>query len=115
MKKLKSIFPRSFFGRAVLIVVVPILVIQIVLSVVFVQRHYERVTQQMTGSVLDVVNALVAQIDSQPPDTRALDRSGVPRLSAQSVQRDRHRADHLYFCHGVSCPYERGQPWPAPR
>lgn len=77
MKKLKSIFPRSFFGRAVLIVVVPILVIQIVLSVVFVQRHYERVTQQMTGSVLDVVNALVAQIDSQPPDMRALDRSGL--------------------------------------
>lgn len=77
MTKLKSIFPRSFFGRAVLIVVVPILVIQIVLSVVFVQRHYERVTQQMTGSVLDVVNALVAQIEAQPRNGRVLDRSGL--------------------------------------
>lgn len=62
LPKLKSLLPRSFFGRAVLIVVVPILVIQIVLSVVFVQRHYERVTQQMTSSVLDVVAVLVDEL-----------------------------------------------------
>lgn len=66
MLSIKSILPRSFFGRAVLIVVIPVLVIQIILSVVFVQRHYERVTQQMTGSVLDVVKVLVARIDAAP-------------------------------------------------
>jgi two-component system osmolarity sensor histidine kinase EnvZ len=77
--KLKSFLPRSFFGRAVLIVVVPILVIQIVLSIVFVQRHYERVTQQMTSSVLDVVAVLVHDLHLLPDA-----RQGAVR--GQSVQ-----------------------------
>ncbi|MBN2761152.1 MAG: two-component sensor histidine kinase [Rhodobacteraceae bacterium] len=66
LPSIKSILPRSFFGRAVLIVVVPILLIQIVLSVVFVQRHYERVTQQMTGGVLDAVAVIIARSNTLP-------------------------------------------------
>ena len=66
LPSIKSVLPRSFFGRAVLIVVIPVLLIQIVLSVVFVQRHYERVTQQMTGTVLDIVPVLIARIDAPP-------------------------------------------------
>lgn len=69
LPSVKSFLPRSFFGRAVLIVVVPIIVIQIVLSIVFVQRHYERVAQQLTGSVLDLVGVLVARVDSNGADS----------------------------------------------
>jgi two-component system osmolarity sensor histidine kinase EnvZ len=64
LPSIKAVLPRSFFGRAVLIVVVPILLLQIVLSVVFVQRHYERVTQQMTGGALDGARVLIAGVDS---------------------------------------------------
>jgi two-component system osmolarity sensor histidine kinase EnvZ len=58
--------PRSFYGRAVLILIVPIIVIQIVLSVVFIQRHYERVTEQMTRNTLSVVIQALDQRDTQP-------------------------------------------------
>lgn len=64
LPSVKTFLPRSFYGRAVLIVVVPILLLQIVLTVVFVQRHYERVTQQMTGSMLDVVLVEFARIEA---------------------------------------------------
>jgi len=72
--QLKSLLPRSFFGRAVLILVVPVIVIQIVLSIVFVQRHYERVTQQMTGTVLQAVEVLIDEVNAAHDPDRSLAR-----------------------------------------
>lgn len=62
----KALTPRSFYGRAVLILIVPIIVIQIVLSVVFIQRHYERVTAQLTQNTLAVVGRALEQIGKGP-------------------------------------------------
>jgi two-component system osmolarity sensor histidine kinase EnvZ len=47
----KSLLPRSLFGRALTILLVPIVVLQLVVGLVFFQRHYLRVTEQMTRSV----------------------------------------------------------------
>lgn len=69
---LKRYLPRSFYGRAVLILIVPIIVIQIVLSVVFIQRHYERVTERMTENLLREVNFLSNQIEAGPGLPQAL-------------------------------------------
>jgi two-component system, OmpR family, osmolarity sensor histidine kinase EnvZ len=48
---LKYLMPRGLYGRAALILIVPIVTIQIVVSVTFIQRHFERVTEQMTKGV----------------------------------------------------------------
>ena len=61
---LKTFFPTSFYGRAVLILIVPIIVIQIVLSIVFIQRHYERVTAQMTTNILRDIHFLSDRIEA---------------------------------------------------
>lgn len=47
----KSFLPRSLFGRALTILLVPIVVLQLVVGLVFFQRHYLRVTEQMTRAV----------------------------------------------------------------
>lgn len=47
----KSLLPRGLYGRAALILIVPIVTIQLVVSVTFIQRHFERVTEQLTGGV----------------------------------------------------------------
>jgi two-component system, OmpR family, osmolarity sensor histidine kinase EnvZ len=44
--------PRGLYGRAALILVVPIVTIQLVVSIMFIQRHYEAVTRQMTESIV---------------------------------------------------------------
>ncbi len=49
---LKRPVPRGLYGRALLILVVPIATLQLVVSVVFIQRHFEAVTRQMTGNVV---------------------------------------------------------------
>ncbi|MGY6696917.1 MAG: ATP-binding protein [Roseinatronobacter sp.] len=59
-----SFFPSTFYGRAILILIVPIIVIQIVLSVVFIQRHYERATAQMTTNILRDVRFLTQRLDA---------------------------------------------------
>ncbi|MFN7002995.1 MAG: ATP-binding protein [Roseinatronobacter sp.] len=69
-RRLNTLFPASFYGRAVLILIVPVIAIQIVLSVVFIQRHYERVTTQLstnTALILRVFLERVGQVDSPDP------------------------------------------------
>ena len=52
MAKLRSILPRGLYSRAALILIVPIVAIQLVVSTAFIQRHFDRVTQQLTGGVV---------------------------------------------------------------
>ncbi len=65
-KWLKRYMPRSLYGRAALILLVPIVTIQLVVSVVFIQRFYEGVTRQMTQNVVLELNYLMRQIDAAP-------------------------------------------------
>ena len=43
--------PRSFYARAALILVAPVVVLQLAVAVMFLQRHYEDVTVQMTSNM----------------------------------------------------------------
>lgn len=47
---LKPLLPRSLFGRSLAILLVPIVVLQLVVGTIFFQRHYQRVTMQMTSN-----------------------------------------------------------------
>jgi two-component system, OmpR family, osmolarity sensor histidine kinase EnvZ len=63
---LKPIFPRGLYGRATLILLVPVVTILTLVAVLFIQRHYERVTQQMTANLAIVVEYLRARADAAP-------------------------------------------------
>ncbi|TXH99599.1 MAG: HAMP domain-containing protein [Pseudorhodobacter sp.] len=60
---LKSLLPRGLFGRAALILVVPVVAIQLIVSVVFIQRHFEGVTRQMTTSVQIEISHLLRLVN----------------------------------------------------
>jgi len=56
---LKRRMPRGLYGRAALILLLPIVTLQILVSIVFIQRHFEDVTRQMTrGVALDLQHLL---------------------------------------------------------
>lgn len=67
------LFPASFYGRAILILIIPIIAIQIVLSVVFIQRHYERVTAQMTTNILRDIRFLTERLNASPAPQTVMD------------------------------------------
>jgi two-component system, OmpR family, osmolarity sensor histidine kinase EnvZ len=63
MSVFQRIFPRSLYARAALILIVPVVAIQLVVSTAFIQRHYEGVTRQMTQGVAIDLGFLLAEID----------------------------------------------------
>lgn len=56
---LKPYMPRSLYGRAILILLLPVVSMMLVVSVVFIQRHFEGVTTQMTNSVSREVRVML--------------------------------------------------------
>ena len=76
--RMKPILPRGLYGRAALILFLPVVVITLVVSVVFLQRHFEGVTRQMTGTTLRELEFVRDRIDAAPNVAQAL-------LAGQSV------------------------------
>ncbi|MCB1883488.1 MAG: HAMP domain-containing protein [Geminicoccaceae bacterium] len=64
-----TLIPRSLFWRSFLIVVVPILVLQIVLTVIFYNRHWDTVTKWLASGVAGEAALLADLVDATPPGT----------------------------------------------
>ncbi|MFG6084097.1 ATP-binding protein [Paracoccus litorisediminis] len=60
---LKRIMPRGLYGRAALILFLPVVVVTIVVTVMFLQRHFEDVTRQMTVSMTREISLVATRID----------------------------------------------------
>lgn len=63
---MRHILPRGLYGRAFLILILPVVVIQLVVSVMFLQRHFEDVTRQMTGNAAREFAFVAAQAAAAP-------------------------------------------------
>lgn len=48
---IKNYMPRGLYGRAALILILPVLTLQLLVTVVFIQRHIDGVTRSMTSAV----------------------------------------------------------------
>ena len=64
--------PRGLFGRAALILILPVVTLQLVVSVVFIQRHFEGVTEQMSGGVARELQYLMSELQGRPTQAAAL-------------------------------------------
>ena len=74
-KWIKSYMPKRLYYRAALILVFPVVFLQLIVSIVFIQRHFEGVTVQMTRTV-------AAELDLI---TEVIDREGAVQLSKLPV------------------------------
>lgn len=63
---LKAYAPRSLMGRAALILLLPIVTIQLVVGIVFIQRHYENVTERMTRNIMLDIGYISGRIAGAP-------------------------------------------------
>jgi len=63
---LKHYMPRGLFGRAVLILLLPVVFLQLVVTVLFLTRHFEDVTQQMTDAVSREIRLVMDIVDDAP-------------------------------------------------
>lgn len=63
---LKHYMPRGIYGRAALILLLPVVFLQLVVTVIFAQRHFEGVTHQMTDTVLRELNLVMQVVNDAP-------------------------------------------------
>ncbi|VAV87413.1 Sensor histidine kinase [hydrothermal vent metagenome] len=92
MKWLNPYLPRSLFGRATLILLLPVMTVLLVVSIVFVQRHFEGVSRQMTRSVSREIQLMLDQTDMSVPE---LDRSSLARtlgIRARKIPADQAKS-----------------------
>ncbi len=76
---LKRYMPRGLYQRAALILVLPIVTLQIVVSVVFIQRHFEDVARQMTRALTLDLALLLQEVGAAPEPESA--RARLARLA----------------------------------
>ncbi|WP_417671942.1 ATP-binding protein [Roseibium sp.] len=60
------LMPKGLYTRALLIIVMPIVILQSVLVFVFMERHYELVSQRMSDAVVREIGALVYILENFP-------------------------------------------------
>lgn len=89
----KSLLPRSLFGRAVLIIVLPLVLVQLVAIFVFYDRVWETVTRRMTQAVAGEIAMTVSALHraSSAEDRKALLESAASSLGLFIEIRDGER------------------------
>ncbi|PSL17295.1 ATP-binding protein [Shimia abyssi] len=69
---LKRYVPRGIYGRAALILIFPVVLLQLVVSFGLIQRHFEGVTEQMTLATSREVQLVLDGIDARDTSPQAL-------------------------------------------
>ncbi len=63
---LKHYMPRSLYGRTAIILILPVLVVQIVVSLVFIRKDLEEITAQLTRLMMDDLSLVAAAANAAP-------------------------------------------------
>lgn len=61
--------PTGLFGRSLIIIVAPMILLQTVVAFVFMERHWQSVTDRLSAAVVRDIAGLVDVIETYPQDT----------------------------------------------
>jgi len=84
-KLIKRYLPKSLFGRALMILLVPILALQLVASALLIQRHYDAITGQMAKAAAQELNVTIARVEeaATADEARATLEELAPQFSLE--------------------------------
>ncbi len=65
---LNSVMPKGLYARALLIIIAPMVILQSVIAFVFMERHWNVVTQRLSAGVVQDIAALIEIYRGYPQD-----------------------------------------------
>jgi two-component system, OmpR family, osmolarity sensor histidine kinase EnvZ len=71
---LRAVMPKGLYARALLIIIVPMVILQSVVAFVFMERHWNTVTQRLSSAVVQDIAALIDVHSSFPQADQAVIR-----------------------------------------
>jgi len=75
---LNSVMPKGLYARALLIIIAPMVILQSVVAFVFMERHWNLVTQRLSAGVVSDIAALIDVYNSYPQDA---DRAQIRKIA----------------------------------
>src|SRR5689334_1875701 len=81
-RAIKAMMPKGLYARALLIIIVPMVVLQSVVAFVFMERHWNLVTQRLSAVVVQDIAALIEIYKGYPQDT---DRALLRRIAQERL------------------------------
>src|ERR1700745_4471766 len=79
----RSWMPTGLYARALLIMIVPMVVLQSVVAVVFMERHWNTVTRHLSAAVVQDIASLIDVYKGYPQDK---DHALLRRIAPQRLQ-----------------------------
>jgi two-component system osmolarity sensor histidine kinase EnvZ len=81
-RMLNSVMPKGLYARALLIIILPMVILQSVVAFVFMERHWNVVTQRLSAGVVQDIAALIDVYRGYPQDT---DQAQIRRIAQQRL------------------------------
>ena len=78
---LRGVMPKGLYARALLIIIVPMVILQSVIAFVFMERHWNTVTQRLSAAVVQDIAALI-NIYTTYPDA---DQADIRRIAGEKL------------------------------
>jgi two-component system osmolarity sensor histidine kinase EnvZ len=75
---LNSVMPKGLYARALLIIIAPMVILQSVVAFVFMERHWNLVTQRLSSGVVQDISALIDIYRGYPQDA---DNAQIKRIA----------------------------------
>ncbi len=81
-RRLAAALPKGLYARSLIIIITPVVVLQSVVAYVFMERHWQLVTQRLSAAVTSDIAALIDIYQTYPQDAGAetLSRIAAERL-----------------------------------
>lgn len=93
----KRLLPQTMFGRSLLLIVMPLVLVQVIAAWIFYDRHWETVSYRLSA---DVAGEVAMVIDAIEPASSDLEREGLLRHAGGLTE--------------LGFSFENGAAWPAP-
>jgi two-component system, OmpR family, osmolarity sensor histidine kinase EnvZ len=73
----KAIMPKGLYGRSLLIVIAPVVLLQSVVAYAFMERHWQLVTNRLSAAVASDIAALIEVYERYPQDRNSETLSSI--------------------------------------
>ena len=80
--------PKRLYWRAAFILLFPVIFLQVIVSVVIIKRHFEGVTEQMTGTVASQIKLIATTVEAAEIDA-AIELSEALNMKLLAVEPDK--------------------------
>ena len=84
---IKRYMPKRLYWRAAFILLFPVIFLQLIVSVVIMKRHFEGVTEQMTGTVASQIKLIATKVEAAEIDA-AIELSEALNMKLLPVELD---------------------------